>query len=75
MSKEGLFEKAAGDLATELATMHATLFNFIVALRNTELSRGQPTIINAAEGELIRSQKSFFAKYADHVGGAAPERN
>jgi hypothetical protein len=71
MSKEGLFEKAAGDLAIELATMHGT----IVALRNIELSRGQPTIINAAEAELIRSQKAFFAKYADMVGGATPERN
>jgi hypothetical protein len=75
MSKEGLFEKAASDLAIELATMHGTLFNLIVELRNTELSRGQPTIINAAEAELIRSQKAFFANYADMVGGATPECN
>jgi hypothetical protein len=75
MSKEKLFELAAGDLATELATMHGTLFNLIVELRNTELSRGQTTIINAAEAELMRSQKAFFAKYGDMIGGTAPERN
>jgi hypothetical protein len=34
-----------GDLAIELATMHGTLFNLIVELRNTELSRGQPAMV------------------------------
>jgi hypothetical protein len=75
MSKEKLWEKAAGDLAGELATMHAMLFNLIAKLRETELTRGQPTAINAAEFELMKSQKKFFATYADMVGGAAPENN
>jgi hypothetical protein len=75
MSKEEQFEKAAGDLATELATMHGTLFNLIAALRKTELTRGQPTAISAAEFELMKSQKKFFARYADMVGGAVPENN
>ena len=75
MSKEELFEKAAGDLAGELAIMHGTLFELIAALRKTELTRGQPNAISAAEFELIKSQKKFFATYADMLGGAAPERN
>ena len=75
MSKEELFEKAAGDLAGELAEMHGTLLNLITALRKTELTRGQPTAISAAEFELMKSQKKFFATYADMVGGAVPERN
>jgi hypothetical protein len=72
---EKRFEKAAGDLAGELATMHATLFNLIATLRQSELTRGQPTAINAAEWELMKSQKKFFATYADMVGGAAPQNN
>jgi hypothetical protein len=75
MNKEILFQEAAGELATELATMHGVLFNLIVTLRNTELTRGQLPVLNAAEAELTRSQKAFFAKYADMVGGVAPERN
>ena len=75
MSKEELLEKAAGDLAAELAKMHGTLFNLIAALRKTELTRDQPTAISAAEFELMKSQKKFFTTYADTVGGAAPERN
>jgi hypothetical protein len=72
---EKQFEKAAGDLAAELANMHATLFNLIAALRKTQLTRGQPTAINEAEWELVKSQKRFFATCADQLGGAAPERN
>jgi hypothetical protein len=72
---EQQLEKAAVELASELAIMHATLFNLIAALRKTQLSRGQPAAINEAEWELMKSQKKFFAAYADMLGGAAPERN
>ena len=70
-----MFEQAAGDLAQELATMHGTLYNLIMALRNIEHSAGTSFLLTAAELELKASQKRFFAKYADMVGGAAPERN
>jgi hypothetical protein len=75
MTREQLLEKAAGELAQELALMHATLFNLIAALRKTQLSRGQPSAINEAEYELMKSQKKFFAAYADEMGGANPETN
>jgi hypothetical protein len=75
MSKEELFERAAGDLSAELATMHGTLYNLILALRNTKLSPSQRVLLEAANSELRHSQDRFFAKYADIVGGAAPERN
>jgi hypothetical protein len=75
MTKDQMLEKAVCDLAADLGAMHGTLFNLITALRNTKLTSGQPTVINAAEAELIESQHRFFAKYADMVGGAAPERN
>jgi hypothetical protein len=75
MSKEELFEKAAGDLAGELATMHGTLYNLILALRNTKPTPAQRVLIEAASSELRHSQDRFFAKYADMVGGAAPENN
>jgi hypothetical protein len=69
------FQEAVDDLVTELATMHGTVFNLIVTLRNTELSKGQSFLLSAAEVELKASQKRFFARYGDMVGGAAPERN
>jgi hypothetical protein len=75
MSKEELFEQAAGDLAGELATMHGTLYNLILALRNTKLSPPQRVLLEAANCELRHSQDRFFAKYADEVGGSFPENN
>jgi hypothetical protein len=75
MNKETLFQAAAEELAIELVTMHGTLFNLIVTLRNTELSKGQSFLLSAAEVELKASQKRFFARYGDMLGGAAPERN
>jgi hypothetical protein len=71
---EHQFEKVAGDLATELAIMHGTLFTLIIVLRNTELTKGQAAIINAAENKLQKSQQNLFATYADMVGGADTER-
>jgi hypothetical protein len=75
MSKEELFEKAAGDLAGELATMHGTLYNLILALRDTKPTPAQRVLIEAASSELRQSQDHFFTTYADMVGGVAPERN
>jgi hypothetical protein len=75
MSKEELFEKAAGDLAGELATMHGTLFNLLLALRNTKPTPAQRVLIEAASSELRQSQERFFTNYAEMIGGAAPENN
>jgi hypothetical protein len=44
-------------------------------LRNTKPTPAQRVLIEAANSELRHSQDRFFAKYADIVGGAAPERN
>ena len=70
-----VFEKAAIDLAGELAQMHGTLDNLIAALYNTRLSKLQTKLIKSALLELHASQARFFEQYADTVGGAAPENN
>jgi predicted negative regulator of RcsB-dependent stress response len=75
MTKEQLFEKAAGDLAAELGNMHGTLYKLIIELRTTRLTTRQRDLINEAMAELRPSQERFFAKYADGLGGVAPERN
>jgi hypothetical protein len=75
MTKEQLFEKAAGDLSAELAVMHGTLCNLILGLRNTELSPPQRVLLEAAHSELRQSQERFFAIYGDEIGGAAPQNN
>jgi hypothetical protein len=72
---EKQFQLAAEELGGELAIMHGTLFNLIVALRNTEHSIVQSTILDAAWKELQLSQKRFFSQYAGQIGGAAPEKN
>jgi hypothetical protein len=68
-------ETAAEDLAGELAQMHVALFNLIVRLYKTPLSSTQKDLLLAADTELVASQKRFFAKYADMIGGANPEDN
>jgi hypothetical protein len=70
-----LWEKAAGDLADELAKMHGVLFNLIAELRETRPVLAQRVLIEAANFELRRSQQRFFTKYGDMMGGAAPEDN
>jgi hypothetical protein len=70
-----LLTESAGELSQELALMHGTLMNLVLALRRTGLTSAQRPIIDAAFKELQESQKRFFAKYADELGGANPERN
>jgi hypothetical protein len=65
----------AGDLAEELARAHGNLFCLIWDLRNTELSEKQEALINIAETKLCQSQGKFLRKYAEDIGGGAPERN
>jgi hypothetical protein len=72
---EKQFQLAAGELAGELAIMHGTLYNLIVALRNTEHSIAQSTILDAAWKELQASQKRFLSQYAGQIGGDVPENN
>jgi nicotinamide mononucleotide adenylyltransferase len=69
------WKKAAGDLATELARMHAALFILIADLRATELSAEQEELVNAADRAWRKSQREFLAEYAEEIGGANPERN
>jgi hypothetical protein len=75
MSTEPFFEEAAGDLANELAEMHAAMFNLILRLYKTQLSPTQAALVATADAELAASQKRFFATYGDSIGGAAPEKN
>lgn len=67
--------KAAGDLSAELGNMHATLYKLIIELRTTDLTTAQRDLVNEAMAELRPSQERFFAKYADQLGGANPQRN
>ena len=75
MTREELLERVAGDLASELAEMHAAMFNLILRLYKTQLSPTQAALVSAADVELAVSQKRFFATYGDSIGGAAPEKN
>jgi hypothetical protein len=75
MSEEEFLKEAAGDLTVELAQMHATLFNLIIGLHHSKLSSEQAAMVDAAWAELEQSQKRFFAKYVDMIGGANPENN
>jgi hypothetical protein len=70
-----LLEGAVSDLVTELAVMHGTLLNAIAALRATQLSNDQRLIVDGALATLKESQRDFFAKYADQLGGAKPGNN
>jgi hypothetical protein len=67
--------KSMLELAGELGAMHATLYKLIIDLRTTTLGELQRDLVNEAMAELRLSQKRFLAKYADILGGAAPERN
>jgi hypothetical protein len=67
--------KSVTELAGELGAMHATLYKLIIDLRTTSLGAVQRDLINEAMAELRLSQKRFLAKYADTLGGTAPERN
>jgi hypothetical protein len=68
-------EGAVSELVTELAVMHGILMNIIAALRATNLANDQRLIVDGALAQLRESQKDFFAKYADQLGGAKPENN
>jgi hypothetical protein len=75
MTKEQLLEQAIGELAAELATMHGTFFDLITVLRHSRHTNLQDRLITQAEAQLKASQSRFLEKYADRIGGAAPENN
>jgi hypothetical protein len=71
-------KKVGGDLATELAVMHAVLQELCAGLRKnplSSLSPSQEVILAVAEEELKKSQAKFFAEFGDEIGGKNPENN